>query len=67
MVTRTGKHSAVSYKKAVAETFNTDLAGKSKRPLQPDLKPDLKQAAADRRVYTDEPKAAPTKFRYGRT
>jgi hypothetical protein len=66
MVDKIGKYTDVDYEKAVARV-GKNYTGKSKRPLMPDTPPDLKQAAADERVWTNTPKAAPTKFKYGRT
>jgi hypothetical protein len=67
MSTVKGKWSAASAEKEFSK-LSGDLVGEKKSSRFSGSPPaDKKQAAADQRVFTDEPKAAPAKFRYGRT
>jgi hypothetical protein len=67
MVTRRSPWSAASSKKEFA-ALSGNLVGEKKSSKFSGSPPaDKKQAAADQRVYTVQPKAAPAKFRYGRT
>jgi hypothetical protein len=67
MVTKTSKWSAASAEKEFSKLAG-DLVGEKKSSRFSGSPPaDKKQAAADLKAMTAEPKAAPVKFRYGRT
>jgi hypothetical protein len=66
MVTKTSKWSGASAEKEFSK-LTGDLVGKPKSSRFSGSPPaDLKQAAKDKKFFTDEPKTTPVKFRYGR-